>query len=203
MANVKTVQDSGDTAALLVLDEGSKPIWTPDRELARTLLGKPIPADWLVKPNKQNTGYVALPPKKGGGGGGYRQSKEAFESEARSRTAWQQVEEERRDKRAALGRAVELADDALDAIQYADIFYEWLRASPPEQNPGREAAPGDRGRQGGDTTSGPVAGEEASAMPNAQDPDPAASGEGEAPGEGSGGQSNPPGSTNEGWWPPE
>ena len=104
---VKTIQDTGDTAALLVLDDGSKPIWTPDRDLARTLLGKPIPADWLIKPNKQGTGNIALPPKKGGGGGGYRQSKEAFESEAKSRAAWQQIEEEKKDRRTALMQARE------------------------------------------------------------------------------------------------
>ena len=108
MANVKTVTDKGDKAALIQLEDGSKPIWTPDREVARTLLGKPIPADWTIKEGEY--GPQALPPRKGAGGMvAYRNTKEAFDAEAKSRAAWQQVEEEKKDRRTALMQAVAIA----------------------------------------------------------------------------------------------
>jgi hypothetical protein len=142
MPNVKTVTDKGDKAALLILDDGSKPIWTPDRELARTLVGKPIPGDWVRKDGEY--GPQAFPPKPKGQGR-YRDTKEAFDAEARSRAAWQQVEEERKDRRTALMQAGQATSETLDIIEIADVFYEWLRSSPaagPAGFPSRKASAG-------------------------------------------------------------
>jgi hypothetical protein len=146
VANVKTVQDKGDKAALLILDDGSKPVWTPDRELARTLLGKPIPPDWIRKDGEY--GPQAFPPKSKGQGR-YRDTKEAFEAEAASRLAWQEVEEERKDRRTALMTAAEVAKafiaqdptpkssprPAAVIGDLAETFYQWLRSSPAVSEP--------------------------------------------------------------------
>jgi hypothetical protein len=140
MANVKTVQDKGDKAALLILDDGSKPVWTPDRELARTLLGKPIPSDWIRKEGEY--GPQALPPK-AKGQGRYRDTKEAFDREAESRTAWQREEEDRKDRRTAVMTAAEHFGDRWPVV--AEEMYEWLRSSPaagPAEFPGRKASAG-------------------------------------------------------------
>src|SRR5262245_53691862 len=138
MAIVKTVTDKGDKAALLILDDGSKPIWTPDREAARALLGKEIPPDWTRKDGEY--GPQAFPPKAGKGPGRYRDTKEAFDAEAKSRREWQLVEEDRRDRRTALMQAVEMATAFIAAeaeprigpspggvvAQMAESFYDWL-----------------------------------------------------------------------------
>jgi hypothetical protein len=161
---VKTVTDKGDKAALLILDDGSKPIWTPDRELARSLVGKPIPADWIRKDGEY--GPQAFPPKPKGQGR-YRDTKEAFEAEAKSRAAWQQVEEERKDRRTALMTAQAVWHDHLPAppqiAEYADRFYEWLRSSPaagPAEFPSRKASAGiaSKGEGAGGSDSSPAGG---------------------------------------------
>jgi len=107
-------------------------VWTPEIAKVEPLNGQLIPPDWTLKDNKQGTGKVLLPPRegRGGGGGGYRQSKEAFEAEAASRLAWQQVEEERKDRRTAWMTAMERGEDPMETINFADLGYEWLRSSP-------------------------------------------------------------------------
>jgi hypothetical protein len=143
---VKTVTDKGDKAALLILDDGSKPIWTPDRELARSLVGKPIPADWIRKDGEY--GPQAFPPKPKGQGR-YRDTKEAFDREAGSRTAWQREEEDRKDRRTAVMTAAEHFGDRWPVV--AEEMYEWLRSSPARSDEPQASAPA------GDTTS-PAAG---------------------------------------------
>ena len=105
MANVKTVTDR-DKGALLHLEDGSAPVWTPDKELARTLLGKPIPEDWTRREGPY--GPQALPPRPKGAGGmvAWRNTKEGFEAEAAGRRRWQEIEEEKKDRRTALMQAV-------------------------------------------------------------------------------------------------
>jgi hypothetical protein len=169
MPIVKTVQDKGDKAALLVLDDGSKPIWTPDRELARTLVGKPIPPDWVRKDGEY--GPQAFPPKQGKGGR-FRDTKEAFEAEAASRLRWQELEEERKDRRTAWMTAAEQRNEVVDIIQLADVGYEWLRTSP---------AGGSLAPPAGGTTSAPVQ----QARPEERQPRPRGSGAEEGTGGGS------------------
>lgn len=144
--------------------------WTPEFEKAEALNGQLIPDDWTLKDNKQGTGKVLLPPRegRGGGGGGYRQSKEAFEAEQASRLAWQQVEEERKDRRTALMTAAELLRPAQEKnetgevthglfVAVSDWMYEWLRSSPaagpPLEPDDRAKAPN---RSGGAATKGEV-----------------------------------------------
>ena len=85
MPNVKTVQDTGDTAALsLFLDDGSEPI-TGRRTVSSPghLLGRTDPRPTgLVKPKTSKAPRnIALPPKKGQGAKVVMtaNSKEAFE----------------------------------------------------------------------------------------------------------------------------
>ena len=131
MANVKSVRDKGDKAAILVLEDGVE-VWTPDREKARELLGKPIPSDWTMR--EGDYGPQALPPREKKGGGGataWRNTKEGFEAEQNGRLRWQQVEEERRDRRTALMQAVTAygQETATQILARADDFYAWLRKS--------------------------------------------------------------------------
>ena len=117
--------------------------WTPEFAKAAELNGKPIPEGWLLKDNKAGTGKVLLPPKAGGSGGGYRNTREAFEAEAKSRAAWQEVEEEAKDRRTALMQAIEYAKTlqahegpngpmyvmTAEVLNYSAEFFQWLRSS--------------------------------------------------------------------------
>ena len=125
MATVTEVQAKGDKAAILVMDDGSR-VWTPEKDKADALVGKPIPGDWTQK--EGDYGPQAFPPreKKGFGGGGgaaaYRNTKEG-----------QAYEQERMDRRTALMQAVyacgegAYAKGTADWSSLADGFYTWLR----------------------------------------------------------------------------
>jgi hypothetical protein len=120
----------------VALPDGSElEVWTPEFPKAEALNGKPIPDDWSLRDNKAGTGKVLLPPKDRQATA-YRNTKEAFEAEAASRLAWQQVEEERKDRRTALMQAAEYvgswdsSSHFTDIMPIADFFYEWLRSSP-------------------------------------------------------------------------
>jgi hypothetical protein len=122
----------------LRLDDGSElEAWTPELDKVLALGEKPIPTDWVLKDNKQGTGKVFLPPRQQGQTA-YRNTKEAFEKESASRLAWQQVEEERKDRRTAWMTAAERREDDLDIIHLADLGYEWLRSSPAVRGPAAE-----------------------------------------------------------------
>jgi len=139
---VAKVVRKGEKNAMIYFSMG-EPAWSPDYEIASKLqVGKPLPPDWKVEQGQY--GPKALPPKKGGGMAvAYRNTKEAFEAEAASRLAWQQVEEERKDRRTALMQAAELAVAAADdtvqkTLLRADLYYEWLRSSPAVSEPAAE-----------------------------------------------------------------
>ena len=142
---VTGISRKGEKAALLHFKDNTiKPVWTPDFELAQTLVGKPIPADWVRKDGEY--GPQAFPPKKGGSGGApaWRNTKEGFLAEQEGRQRWQQIEEERKDRRTALMTAAEVAKAfiAVDPTpktsprpgtvigDLAETFYQWLRSSP-------------------------------------------------------------------------
>lgn len=133
-ANVKSVVDTPNGNGLLLqLEDGSKPVWTPvERDVAVALIGKPIPDDWFRKDG--DYGPQAFPPRKGGGGGGgqaaWRNTKEGFAAETEGRQRWQQIEEERRDRRTALMQAVALTGDGRNLVEVmadAEFMYDWLR----------------------------------------------------------------------------
>jgi len=128
---VTGISRKGEKAALLHFKDNTiKPVWTPDFELAQTLVGKPIPADWVRKDGEY--GPQAFPPKKGGSGGApaWRNTKEGFLAEQEGRQRWQQIEEERKDRRTALMQAVILRPDTTGLVAVADELYRWLRSSP-------------------------------------------------------------------------
>ena len=136
---VTGISRKGEKAALLHFKDNTiKPVWTPDFELAQTLVGKPIPADWVRKDGEY--GPQAFPPKKGGSGGApaWRNTKEGFLAEQEGRQRWQQIEEERKDRRTALMTAVEWLGNAdmfgttagNPITDMANHFYQWLRSSP-------------------------------------------------------------------------
>jgi hypothetical protein len=80
-ATVTWVEKKGDKAAILVMSDDTR-VWTPDKALADTLVGKEIPPDWTIKQGQY--GPQALPPKPKGGFGGpaaYRNTKEGFHEE--------------------------------------------------------------------------------------------------------------------------
>lgn len=123
----------------LRLDDGSEvEAWTPELDKVLALGDKPVPDGWTLKDNKQGTGKVFLPPRQGGGApAAYRNTREGFDREAASRAAWQQVEEERKDRRTALMQAVIALGPNYDWANFrggfvpvAEFFYEWLRSSP-------------------------------------------------------------------------
>jgi hypothetical protein len=128
--------------AKIALPDGSElEAWTPEFPKAEALNGKPIPDDWSLRDNKQGTGKVLLPPKERGQTA-YRNTKEAFEAEAASRLAWQQVEEERKDRRTALMTAIEMLGKVESGVitrevgrRTADWMYDWLRSSPAVSEP--------------------------------------------------------------------
>jgi hypothetical protein len=123
MPSVSSVEAKGDKAAILVMDDGSR-IWTPEKEKADPLVGKPIPSDWTRK--EGDYGPQAFPPRvqKFGGGGGaaaFRNTKEG-----------QAIEQERMDRRTALMQAVALVNAEPEEVReewkpVAEEFYEWLR----------------------------------------------------------------------------
>ena len=107
------------------------------------LLGKPIPEDWTRRDNEN--GPMALPPKPKGGGGltAWRNTKEGFEAEAAGRRRWQEIEEEKKDRRTALMQAVEhrrLGEAPEAVIRLAEQFYDWLRESSPAAGPAAQTA---------------------------------------------------------------
>lgn len=142
--------------------------WTPELEKVKALGDGPVPGEWALRDNKQGTGKVLLPPKERGAVA-YRNTREAFEAEARSRSAWQELEEERKDRRTALMSAVDLygpasaaIESSADILELSNELYAWLRASIPgaaqNRSPARtEAGMSPSRRQGkapGGTTPG-------------------------------------------------
>jgi hypothetical protein len=121
-------------AKILTDDGETLEAWSPEFAKLEKLNGLPIPEGWSLRDNKQGTGKVLLPPKERGGGG-FRQSREAFELEAKSRERWQLLEEERKDRRTALMQAREMMSDPASGVwtgtlyELADEMYAWLRAS--------------------------------------------------------------------------
>jgi hypothetical protein len=158
---VAKVVRKGEKAATIHFSMG-EPAWSPDFEIASKLeVGKPLPEGWTIKPGQ--FGPMAMPPKKERGMAvAYRNTKEAFEAEAASRLAWQQVEEERKDRRTALMTAVEYArayePGPMEWPGFADEFYRWLRSSPAVSEPAAERDVASKGE--GQASAG--------AMPNAQ-----------------------------------
>lgn len=133
--------------------------WTPAEMDAVQAWGGTVPKEFELKDGSK--GKILVEPRKGGGGS-YSQSKEAFDRSAASREAWQQVEEDRRDRRTALMQAVELATAFIAKepepktglrpgtviIQSAQTFYTWLRNPSPPPAAGHGSGP----ESGGDTT---------------------------------------------------
>lgn len=131
IVGVKT-RNSG--SAVLLEDvpgvDGQLDVWcSADMETVQSWNGKP-PDDFELKDGKNGKILVQ---KRGGGGGGYRNTKEAFDAEAKSRREWQVLEEERKDRRTALMTAfengVEVGSDVAvgAALRAAERMYDWLR----------------------------------------------------------------------------
>ena len=132
--NVVTVEPKGEKAAILIMDDGTK-VWTPEKEKAHDLVGKPIPADWTVR--QGDFGPQAFPPrdkKSGGGGGGYRSTKEGFHEE-----------QDFMNRRTALMQAVAVhgVNNELDDWESrAGDMYTWLRTGGAGQDPATERQAG-------------------------------------------------------------
>jgi len=163
MANVLAVTAKGEKAALIALDDGSKPLWTPDIEKARELLriGQPIPSDWTLKDG--DYGPQAFPPKpaKGQPQAAWRNTKEGalFEREG------YELKEERSDRRTALMQAVAVSVDQGAVLRIADEFYAWLRKT---SGPAQLNSPAKRSEgavQPGNPTASPSAGPESTSAP--------------------------------------
>ena len=122
----KPLGDGKAGLAVLEVDGAEVEAWTPELELLKALGDGPIPPEWTLRDGPR--GKQLLPPKKGGGGG-YRNTKEAFEAEAASRRAWQELEEERKDRRTALMTAAEHLEG--DVLEAAESLYAWLRGTAP------------------------------------------------------------------------
>ena len=125
------------------LDDRPKPVPCYSGEAANLKIDEPLPSGWEVKTSKKGKDYLAVP-KTGGGKrdfqAAYRNTKEGFEAEADSRLRWQDVEEERRDRRTALMQAIAAEDyppaqprDLATWLERADKFYEWLRSNVSER----------------------------------------------------------------------
>lgn len=125
---VKSVTQKGEKAAMIHFTVGEA-AWSPDYATAVKLIGKPLPSDWRLE--KGDYGPKALPPKKGGSGGApaWRNTKEGFLAEQEGRQRWQQVEEDRRDRRTALMQAAPLLVEhgAERVVATAEFFYDWLK----------------------------------------------------------------------------
>jgi hypothetical protein len=158
---VKSVTRKGDKAGMIHV-EGMPPIWTPDYEVAVRLIGSPIPNDWTKKDGEY--GPQAFPPKVKGQSR-YRDTKEAFDAEAKSRAAWQREEEDRKDRRTALMTAfewvsLERAERVPEPgrvtdlpLSVASLIYIWLKTSAPSPT-GQKTSPGEAG--GAETGPGEV-----------------------------------------------
>lgn len=176
MPNVLEVTPKGSNA-MIRFDVGSA-AWSPDYDVAKKLeIGKPLPKDWTVR--EGDYGPQAFPPKpKGGGATAWRNTKEGAEYENASRQRWQQVEEERKDRRTALMTAKDIAvvlesaglrptgsfDPGMPLILgFADTFYEWLRSpsavgvSAAAEGPASSAQGQNAHQAGGTTSGGPAA----------------------------------------------
>jgi hypothetical protein len=172
MPDVRSVEAKGDKAAILVMDDGSR-IWTPEKDKADALVGKPIPSDWTRK--EGDYGPQAFPPRvqKFGGGGGaaaFRNTKEG-----------QAIEQDAMNRRTALMQAVEVDKNIRvhtgtatgPVLKYADELYAWLSKTPTNGGPQSGEKPAtDRAHTaavGGPTSEGvgAVPGEEAVAAPSA------------------------------------
>lgn len=118
--------------------------WTPELGKVIALGAGPVPSEWILRDGPR--GKQLLPPKQGRGGS-YSQSKEAFERSAASRREWQELEEERKDRRTALMTACELpmvreAGDPLKmALRLSEGLYRWLRESAGGRGAGPERKP--------------------------------------------------------------
>jgi len=121
VSNVTWVEQKGDKAGIMVMDDGTK-VWTPDKAKADELVGKPIPADWTQKQGEY--GPQAFPPreKKSGFGGApaaFRNTKEG-----------QAVEQDAMNRRTALMQSVEMRHPDNQAVAQvldrANKFYAWL-----------------------------------------------------------------------------
>lgn len=134
-------RSNGGMVRIMLEDGGIEEAWTPDLEVIKAWGEGPIPANWELKDRRDGKGKILVDKdqKRGGGGGGYRQSKEAFEAEAKSRAAWQREEEDRKDRRTAAMTAFEwlpVVDDVgveeqtRVALGVADHISAWLRSSP-------------------------------------------------------------------------
>src|SRR5262245_61479880 len=143
VVSTKPLSDGKGIAKLRLTDGVELEAWTPELAKVLELGDKSIPEGWTLKNNKQGTGKILLPPKEGGKTA-YRNTKEAFDAEAKSRREWQLVEEDRRDRRTALMQAVQLLGDATAqapltreglVIEWAEIFYDWLKDHPSPAGP--------------------------------------------------------------------
>jgi hypothetical protein len=102
--------------------------------------GKPLPQGTTEEPPKFEGALPSLRLPRAGGGGGqaaWRNTKEGFLAEQNGRQRWQQVEEERKDRRTAAMTAferfsaIELMEmGTKHVIVIANEIYEWLRTSP-------------------------------------------------------------------------
>jgi hypothetical protein len=111
-ATVTWVEKKGDKAGILVMSDDTR-VWTPDKALGDTLVGKAIPEDWTQKQGEY--GPQALPPKPKGGFGGpaaYRNTKEG-----------QLAEQLRMDARTAVMQATV---EGVFIKDTADEIYKWL-----------------------------------------------------------------------------
>src|SRR5262245_38368495 len=142
VVSTKPLSDGKGIAKLRLTDGVELEAWTPELAKVLELGDKPIPEGWTLKNNKQGTGKILLPPKEGGKTA-YRNTKEAFDAEAKSRREWQLVEEDRRDRRTALMQANEtvktfkpIEGTGGEYIVYlAEKFYDWLRDHPSPAGP--------------------------------------------------------------------
>lgn len=117
------------------------------------VVGKPLPQGTTEEPPKFDGALPSLRLPRPGGGTAWRNTKEGFEAEAAGRQRWQQIEEERRDRRTALMQALqrcgqlvsELPKSDVSVLSIADVYYEWLRTSPAAGPPAesRGMAPSD------------------------------------------------------------
>jgi hypothetical protein len=115
-ATVTWVEKKGDKAAILVMSDDTR-VWTPDKALADTLVGKSIPEDWTTKQGEY--GPQAFPPRPQKGGGG-------FAAAYRNTEAGFAKEQQRMDARTAVMQATV---EGVFIKDTADEIYQWLRTS--------------------------------------------------------------------------
>lgn len=111
--------------------------WTPHTFEEVQAWNGQTPPNYELKDGKRGKVLVE---KRSGPAPAYRNTREAFEAEARSRREWQALEEDRKDRRTALMTATEYVRDAAAnlpmpihevplVLNAAKRFYEWLRTS--------------------------------------------------------------------------